>query len=88
VEGSYPILNTDDLDGIIARYGTQYVLKTGIISYKIGLTRKRTYFYSFIYDLKTNEIVYKKYEAFRDNDSQDLINAKVYQTFYELTHSK
>ncbi len=88
VRESYPILNTDDLEGIIARYGTQYVLKTGIISYKIGLTRKRTYFYSFIYDLKTNEIVYKKYEAFRDNDSQDLINAKVYQTFYELTHSK
>ncbi len=88
IRESYPILNTDDVDGLIAKYGTRYVLKMGIISYKIGLTRKRTYYYSFIYDLKTNEIVYKKYEAFRDNDSADLINAKVYQTFYELTHSK
>lgn len=83
-----PSLNTDDLDELTNKYGTHYILKTGIISYKLGLLRKRTYYYSFIYDLKTSDLVYKKYEVFRDRDSQNLINAKVYQTFYELTHSK
>jgi hypothetical protein len=33
-------------------------------------------------------MVYKKHETFRDKDSKDLVNAKVYQTFYELKHSK
>jgi hypothetical protein len=83
-----PILNTNDIANVISKYGTQYVLKTGIVNYKSKGGRKRTYYYAFIYDIKSNEIVYKKYETFRDKDSKDLINAKVYQTFYELKHSK
>ncbi len=83
-----PIFNTNDIDGLISKYGTQYVLKTGIVNYKSKKGRKRTYFYSFIYDIKNNYIIYKKNETFRDKDSKDLINAKVYQTFYELKHSK
>ncbi len=82
------ILNTDEIDSIIEKYGTQYVLKTGIISYKVGEFKNKTYFYCFIYDLKTQKTVYKKYEAFSEIDSQTLLNAKVYQTFYELIHSK
>lgn len=82
------IFNTNDIDNVIAKYGTQYVLKTGIVNYKSKSGRKRTYYYAFIYDIKTNDMVYKKYETFRDKDSKDLINAKVYQTFYELKHSK
>jgi hypothetical protein len=82
------ILNTDDLDELVNKYGTHYVLKTGIVSYNIGLLRRRTYYFSFIYDLKTSDLVYKKYEEFRDTDSKALINGKVYQTFYEITHSK
>lgn len=83
-----PILNTNEIDKIIAKYGTQYVLKSGIISYKLKGTRKRTYYYGFIYDLKKNEMIYRKYEIFRDNDAQDLIYGKIYQTFYELKHSQ
>lgn len=83
-----PIFNTNDIDIVIAKYNTQYVLKTGVVNYKSKSGRKRTYYYAFIYDIKINEMVYKKYEIFRDKDSKDLINAKVYQTFYELKHSK
>lgn len=82
-----PILNTNEIENVISKYGTRYVLKTGIVNQKLKGGRKRTLYYAFIYDLKKNEIVYKKYEAFRDKDSKDLINAKVYQTFYELKHS-
>jgi Zn-dependent protease with chaperone function len=82
-----PIFNTNDIDKVIAKYGTQYVLKTGVVNYKSKRGRKRTYYYAFIYNIKTNEMVYKKYEIFRDKDAKDLINAKVYQTFYELKHS-
>lgn len=83
-----PIFNTNDVENLIAKYGTQYVLKTGIVNYKSKSGRKRTYYYAFIYDIKENDMVYKKYEIFRDKDAKDLINAKVYQTFYELKHSK
>lgn len=86
-DDSNPILNTNDIDNVISKYGTQYILKTGIVNQKLKGGRKRTLYYAFIYDIKNNEMVYKKYEAFRDKDSKALINAKVYQTFYELRHS-
>ena len=83
-----PIFNTNDINNIIAKYGTQYVLKTGIVNYKDRRSKKTTYYYSFLYDIKNNEMVYKKYEAFKGKPAKDLINAKVYQTFFELKHSK
>ncbi len=83
-----PILNTNEIDRVIEKYGTQYVLKIGIVNYRAKSGIKRTYYYSYIYDIKNNEVVYKRYVIFRDKDTKDLINAKVYQTFYELKHSK
>jgi hypothetical protein len=83
-----PIFNTDEINSLITKYGTQYVFKTGIVNYKSKGGRKRTYYYAFVYDIKMNEMIYKKFETFRDRDSKALINAKVYQTFYELKHSK
>ena len=83
-----PILNTNEISNLIAKYGTKYVLKTGIMNYKSMGGVKRTYYYAFIYNLETNKMIYKKQETFRDKDSKDLINAKAYQTFYELKHSK
>jgi Zn-dependent protease with chaperone function len=83
-----PIFNTDDIDKVIAKYNTQYVMKTGIVNYRglrKGLT---TYYYCFVYDIKNNEMVYKKYEAFHGRASKDLINAKVYQSFFEISHAK
>jgi hypothetical protein len=82
-----PIFNTNDIESLIAKYDTKYVFKTGIVNYKSKRGRKRTYYYAFIYDIKTNDMIYKKVSTFRDKDSQTLINAKVYQTFYELKHS-
>lgn len=80
------ILNTDDIDKVIAKYGTRYVLKTGVAMVKRESGKKRTYFYGFLFDLKTNELIYRKYENFRSKDKQDLVNAKTYQMLYELKH--
>lgn len=83
-----PIFNTNEIDNVIAKYGTQYVMKIGIVNYRSKTGIKRTYYYGFIYDIKNNDIVYKRYVIYRDKDTKDLINAKVYQTFHELKHSK
>lgn len=81
------VLNSDQITNFVLKYGTQFVMKTGVVSYKVGKSRSRTYYYCYVYDIQKSSIVYKKYEAFRDKDTPDLINAKVYQTFYELIHS-
>ena len=78
------ILNTDDIDAVIKKYGTPYVLKTGIVTVITRSAKKRTYFYGFLYDIKKNEQVYKRYEYFRSKDRNDLVNAKTYQMLYEL----
>jgi hypothetical protein len=85
-DNQLPIFNTNEIDYLIAKYGTQYVFKTGFVNYKSRRGKKRTYYYGFLYDIKINKIIYKKYETFTDRDSKDLVNAKVYQTFYELKH--
>jgi hypothetical protein len=82
-----PIFNTDDIDHVISKYGTQYVLKTGVVNYKSRKGKKTTYYYAFIFDIKLNKVAYKKYEVFKGGDAKDLINAKVYQTFFELKHA-
>ncbi|MES2132941.1 MAG: M48 family metallopeptidase [Bacteroidota bacterium] len=83
-----PILNTNDINTLIKKYATQYVLKTGIVNYKSKRGRKATYYYAFVYDLVNNEMVYKKQEIFRGKDTKDLVNAKVYQTLFELKRLK
>jgi uncharacterized protein (UPF0297 family) len=83
-----PILNTDEIGNMIKKYATQYVLKTGVVSYKSRRGRKYTYYYVFLYDLVNNEMIYKKQEVFRGRDTKDLVNAKAYQTLYELRHLK
>lgn len=78
------IFNTNDVDNLIEKYGTRYVLKTGMVSFKSSDVRKSTYFLAYIYDLKKNEVVYRKYERFKRKDTKDLVNAKAYQLIYEL----
>lgn len=80
------ILNTNDIDHVISKYGTRYVLKTGIATVKNASGRKRTFFYGFLFDLQNNELIYRKYESFRNKDKQDLVNAKTYQMLFELKH--
>ncbi len=83
-----PILNTDEIGNMIKKYATPYVLKTGVVSYKSRRGRKFTYYYVFLYDLVDNEMIYKKQEVFKGKDTKDLVNAKAYQTLYELRHLK
>jgi len=78
------ILNTDEMDRVVKKYGTPYVLKTGIATVITRAGKKRTYFYGFLYDVKSNELVYKKYEFFKSKDRKDLVNAKTYQMLFEL----
>jgi hypothetical protein len=77
-----PVLATDDIKRVTAKYGTTHILKTGIGFVK---GRKRyAIFYAAIYDLRNGKMVYLKQEVFRGKPNKDLINAKMYQMFYEL----
>jgi hypothetical protein len=80
------ILNTDEIQHIIAKYGTHYVLRTGIANVINQSGKKRTYFFGFLFDLQKNEMVYRRYEAFPRLDHQDLIHSKTYQLLYDLKH--
>jgi hypothetical protein len=77
-----PIMNTDEVDNVIAKYGTSYVLKTGIATIKGK--KKYTILYSALYDLKTGKRVYLKQEILKAKPAKDMLSAKVYQLFYEL----
>lgn len=83
-----PILNTNGIDALIQKYATHYVLKTGVVTYKSRKGRKFTYYYVFVYDLLDNEMIYRKQEVFKGKDARDLVNAKAYQTVFELKHLK
>ncbi len=80
--GAVPIFSIDEIKKITSKYGTTHILKTGIGFIKGK--KKYTVFYAAIYDLRTNKMVYLKQEVFRGKPNKDLINAKVYQMFYEL----
>jgi peptidase M48-like protein len=80
------ILGTDDMDNVIKKYGTQFVLRTGIATVVTSSGKKRTYFYGFLYDITKNELVYRKFDYFKTKDRQDLVNAKTYQMLFELKH--
>jgi len=82
------IFNTDEINSIVKKYATQYVLRTGLISYKSKHGRKATYYYAYVFDILNNEMIYKKQEVFKGKDTKDLVNAKVYQTLFELKRLK
>ena len=71
-------------------YNLEYKIGKYALKFKNNINNKTIKNTEFVrkYDIKNNEIVYKRYVIYRDKDSKDLINAKVYQTFHELKHSK
>jgi len=82
------ILNTNEIDAIIHKYNTPYVLRTGVVSvvYRLGI--KRTYFYGFVYDMQRNTMLYRRYEVFRRRDKDDLLRSKTYQMLQDLRKAK
>lgn len=80
------ILNTNEMDELVAKYGTSYVLKTGVINVTARSGNKRTYIYAFLFDVNSNEMVYRKYEYFKTKDRRDLIHAKAYQIIFDIKH--
>ncbi len=82
------ILNTDEISDIIKKYNTQYVLRTGLVNYKSKRGRKGTWYYAAVYDLITGYMIYKQQEIFKGKDTRDLVNAKVYQTLFNLKRLK
>jgi hypothetical protein len=81
-----PVLNTDDVDAVVAKYGTSFILKTGVATIKGK--KKYTILYSALYDLKTNQRVYHKQEILKAKPNKDMIHAKVYQLFYDLKKAR
>lgn len=82
------ILNTDEIDKVIAKYGSPYVLHTGIAAVIDEAGRKRSYFYGYLFDLQKNKLVYRRLESFHRLDRVDLMHAKTYQLIYDLKHPK
>lgn len=82
----FKILNTDDIDDLIKKYGTQLVLRTVIVTEANTGGRKRTYVSSALFDINRNETVYAREDRFRTRDRRDLVNAKTYQMLFELKH--
>src|SRR6185436_18093590 len=60
-----PIFNTNEIGKVITKYGTQYVLKTGVATIVTITGKKRTYFYGYLFDLKSNSVIYKRYDYFK-----------------------
>jgi len=82
--GNVPVMNTDQIEQVISKYGTSYVMRVAIITTRGG--RKRTWFYGSIVDLNTQKEVFRMFETFNSKDARDLVNAKVYQLFFDLKH--
>ncbi|MDI1354112.1 MAG: M48 family metallopeptidase [bacterium] len=82
------ILNTNDIEQIIKKYGSSYVLKTGVASVVNEKGKKRTFYFGFLFDIRKNELVYRKYEIFKSRDQHDLISSKTYQMLFEIKHPK
>lgn len=78
------ILNTNEIDAVMQKYNTPYVLRSGVVNVVYPLGIKRTYFYGFIYDMKKNTMLYRRYEVFRRRDKDDLIRSKTYQMLQDL----
>jgi hypothetical protein len=78
------ILNTNGISDIVSKYGTQFVLKTGVASVVNKQGRKRTFFFGFLFDLQKNSMIYRKYEIFPFDDHSDMVHTKAYQMLYEM----
>lgn len=78
------ILNTNEIDTVMHKYNTPYVLRTGVVSvvYRLGI--KRTYFYGFIYDMRSNKMLYRRYDIFKRRDKDDLLRSKTYQMMQDF----
>ncbi len=87
-EDKNSILNTNEVEKIIEKYGTQYVMRIGVVNYRPENESWIMYYYSYVYDLKNNEIVHKRVATFKGKDNVSLVENKVYETMYELKHPK
>ncbi|MBA4241391.1 MAG: hypothetical protein C0448_11740 [Sphingobacteriaceae bacterium] len=87
-EDKSPILNTDEIDEIIEKYGTQYVMRIGVVNYIPENGSRMTYYYSYVYDIKNNDIVHKRNVTYKGKDNANYVSTKVYETLYELKHPK
>ncbi len=78
------ILNTNEVDAIMDKYNTPYILRTGVVSvvYRMGI--KRTYFYGFVYDVRSNKMLYRRYDVFRRRDKDDLLKSKTFQMMQDF----
>lgn len=81
-----PVFNTDEVQRLVKKYGTSYVLRTGVFVYKLKKTE--TFFYSLVYDLIGNKLVYLKSETIKGQPSNATVNSMVCEVFRELKTGK
>jgi hypothetical protein len=86
VDDNNPILNTNEIDKVLEKYGTQYVMRIGIVNYRSENESWIMYCYSYVYDVKNNEIVIRRNFKFKGKDHVVLVDDLLYETFYKLKH--
>lgn len=74
--------NQDYADKLIKKYGTSYMLFTGIIS--LQRTRTNWIYWSVLFDLETGRYQVIKEDYYRRKDGPTLLNAHVFDTFFQI----
>ena len=82
------ILNTDNISVFVKKYGTPYILRSGIANVINEAGKHKSYFFAYVFDLDKNKMIYSRYEKFSRKDNKDLFHSKTYQMLFDLQHPK
>jgi predicted Zn-dependent protease len=76
---------TDNKDALIAKYGTNYFMWTGVVSVtNKGLRGTYTYIYVIVYDMAKEIAVYSETRQVKMRDSQATLNSQYYDIFNQM----
>jgi len=77
-----PSFNQAKADQLIKKYGTRYLLSTGVVSLK----RNKTHwiYWATLFDLKTGRYTVIKEDYYRQPDTRTNLNAHIFDAFFQI----
>jgi predicted Zn-dependent protease len=79
------VAGAKDKDLVLAKYGTNYFMWTGVISLKRkGLRGTYTFIYIMVYDLANEKVVFSENREIRMRDSKATLNSNYYDIFNQI----
>jgi Zn-dependent protease with chaperone function len=75
--------NQDKVDDVVQKYGTPYLLFTGVVNAK-EYTRKRSFLWVVVFDLRTGSYQVIKDDFFRRKAGRVLLNAQYYDALLQI----